>query len=152
MNAFRFFNEHCGRYLVAPSNAPPHEDAWRALSSAHPLRKGGANRLVSGWAIVRPTGTVMQQKLAVAGIRYDDRDRFQAFAEELAAWDGTPRLFLVFDKKPLPIANLFLTVDVRAVRICSPQGVETFDHTHPPPPGAGRAQRRIEKLRGRDAA
>ena len=153
MNAYRFFNENFGRYLIAPANRPPHGEAWRALSSSYRLRKGGRSRLSSGWAIVRPTGAVMQLELAVSGIEYDDeRTRFQAFADELAAWDGGPRLFLTFDKAPLPIRHLFLTVDRRAVRICAPQGVETFDHTRPAPPGAGRVQRQLEKLRARDAA
>ena len=153
MNAFRFFNENFGRYLIAPSNRSPHMEAWRALSSPHPLRKGGTSRLSSGWAIVRPTGAVMQQKLAEPGIEYDDeRTRFQAFADELAAWDGGPRMFLIFDKTPLPIRHLFLTLDPRAVRICAPQGVETFDYTRPAPPGAGRVQRELKKLRARDAA
>lgn len=153
MNAFRFFNANFGRYLIPPANRPPHGEAWRALSSSYPLRKGGRSRLSSGWAIVRPTGAVMQLELAVSGIEYDDeRTRFQAFADELAAWDGGPRLFLTFDKAPLPIRHLFLTVDRRAVRICAPQGVETFDHTRPAPPGAGRVQRQLEKLRARDAA
>ena len=152
MNVFRFFNENFGRYLIAPSNEPPHMAAWRALSSAHLLARGGTSRLSSGWAIVRPAGTVMQQKLAAGGIQYDDRTRFEAFADELAAWDGGPRLFLTFDKKQIPIRHLFLTVDPRTVRICAPQGVETFDHTRPAPPGAGKVQRTLEKLRARDAA
>ena len=152
MNAFQFFNANFGRYLIRPTNRPPHREAWRALSSAYPLRKGGTSRLSSGWAIVWPGGTVMQQKLAVPGIEYDARTRFEAFADELAAWDGKPRLFLTFDKAPLPIRHLFLTVDLRAVRICAPKGVETFDHTRPAPPGAGQVQRQLEKLRARDAA
>ena len=159
MNAFRFFNENFGRYLKPPANLAPHENAWRALSAKYPLRGEGKgartreSRLSSGWAIVRPTGAVMRQKLAVAGIRYDDRrTRYEAFADELAAWDGTPRLFLLFDKKPIPIAHLFLTVDPRAVRICSPAGVETFDDTRPVPPGAGAFQRKLRTLRRRDAA
>ena len=154
MNPFRFFNENLGRRLVEPSNGPPYMDAWRALSSRYPHREKGRKpqRLVSGWAIVRPGGASMQQKLAVEGIDYDDRTRFEAFAAELAAWDGEPRMFLTFDKSPVPIRHLFLTLDPRAVRICAPQGVETFDHTRPAPPGAGGIQRGLEKLRARDAA
>ena len=70
MNPFRFFNENLGRRLVKPSNGPPHMDAWRALSSRYPPREKGKKpvRLVSGWAIVRPGGASMQQKLAVEGI------------------------------------------------------------------------------------
>lgn len=107
---------------------------------------------MSGWAIIRPTVVTMQQKLAVEGIQYDDRTRFAAFADELAVWDNSPRMFLLFDKSPIPIANLFMTLDLRAVRICSPTGVETFDYTQPAPATAGVVQRNLEKLRSKDAA
>lgn len=120
-------------------------DAWRALSSTHPLQKGGRNRITSGWAIIRPTGTVMQTRLAVDGIEYDDRTRFQAFAAELMAWDGSPRIFLLFDKAPIPVANIFMTLDLRAVRICSPGGVETFNQTTAPGENAGVVHRNIAK-------
>jgi hypothetical protein len=126
MNVYEFFNSGIGRHLVA-QDGEPHRAAQRALSSTHKLAKGGENRITSGWAIVRPDGAVLQQKLAATGITYDARTRIEAFLDELKGWDGTPRLLLMFDKKPIPIANLFLTADLRAVRICSPKGVETFD-------------------------
>ena len=157
MNTFQFFNENFGRFLTEQTNQP-YMDAWRALSSTHPLQKKNKDgkdqkgRLVAGWAIIRPTGTVMQQKLAVDGFQYDDRTRFEAFADELAAWDDNPRMFLLFDKSPIPIANLFITVDFRAVRICTPAGVETFDYTQPATPNAGIVQRNLQKQRNKDAA
>ena len=157
MNTYQFFYQNFGRFLTAQTNQP-HMDAWRALSSTHRLAKKGKNgeeqagRLVAGWVIIRPTGVVMQQKLAIEGIEYDERTRFEAFAGELAAWDGTPRMFLLFDKAPIPIANLFITLDLRAVRICSPAGVETFDYMKPAPPTAGVVQRNLEKQRAKDAA
>jgi hypothetical protein len=124
MNTFQFFNQNFGRFLTEQSNQP-HVDTWRALSSAHPYQKKNkkgedqSGRIVAGWAVISPSGTVMQQKLAVSGIQYDDRTRFEAFADALAAWDGTPRIFLMFDKAPIPIANVFMTLDLRAVRICT---------------------------------
>jgi hypothetical protein len=153
MNTYQFFNQSFGKYLTAQTNQS-HMDAWRALSSNHPLQGGGQSRLVSGWAIIRPSGSTMQAKLAVPGIEIDDRGRtrFQAFAEELAAWDGTARMFLLFDKASIPIANLFMTLDLRAVRICMPSGVETFDYTQKASPGAGLVQRNLEKLRAKNAA
>jgi hypothetical protein len=157
VNTFQFFNEHFGKFLTEQTNQP-HMDTWRALSSNHLLQKknsaGGdvSNRLTSGWAIVRPSGTVMQQKLAAGGIQYDDRTRFEAFADELAAWDGNPRIFLMFDKAPIPIANIFMTLDLRAVRMCSPKGVETFDYTKPASPTAGMVQKILEKQRTKNAA
>jgi hypothetical protein len=153
MNTFQFFNQGLGKFLTAQTNQP-HMDAWRALSSSHPLPTGKQSRLVSGWAIIRPTGTLMQTKLAVSGIEYDElgRSRSVAFAEELAAWDGTPRMFLLFDKASIPISNLFMTLDLRAVRICSPGGIETFDHTQLAPHNAGIVHRNLEKLRTKHAS
>jgi hypothetical protein len=36
-------------------------------------------------------------------------------------------MFLTFDKAPIPISNLFLTLDKRMIRICSPKTVQNFD-------------------------
>ena len=155
MNTYEFFNQNFGRFLTDPTNQP-HMDAWRALSSTHPMRnkegKVSASRLSSGWAIIRPNGAVTQLNLLSNDIARDARTRFEAFLDELAGWNGTPRIFLLFDKAPIPIANLFMTLDPRAVRICSPSGVETFDYTKPAPSSAGQMQRVLEKLRTTNAA
>ena len=156
MNTFEFFNRNFGRCLsAAPPGNRPHMDAWRVLSAVHEMQGKKPARLMSGWAIVRPWGTVMQQRLSAAGIDYDERPRAAAFGEELDAWNDDPRIFLVFDKSPVPVAHLFLTLDLRAVRICSPGGVETFDYTRPADPKApdlGRFQRELERRRRRLAA
>jgi hypothetical protein len=132
MNTFEFFNEYFGKHLVKQEGTAT-KAAWRALSSNHRLVKGTVSRLASGWAIVRPSTSSVQIKLAAAGLHFDERTRYEAFFEELQNWDGdTPRLFLEFNKSPLPIANLFMTVDPRAVRICSPDGVETFNWLQTP--------------------
>jgi hypothetical protein len=144
VNVYEFFNAGLGRHLVDQIGAP-HEAARRALSSTHKLAKGGENRITSGWAIVRPDSALLQQKLAAKGITYDDRTRVDAFLDELRNWDGTPRLFLMFDKKPIPISNLFLTADLRAVRICSPKGVETFDFNAEPGQEAGDIQKILHR-------
>ena len=51
--------------------------------------------------------------------------RVKAF--KIYRWDpegeGTPRIFLEFAKRPVPVGNLFRTFDLRQVRICSPAGV-----------------------------
>jgi hypothetical protein len=144
VNVYEFFNAGLGRHLVSQDGAP-HDTARRALSGAHKLAKGGENRITSGWAIVRPDGALLQQKLAAKGIIYDDRTRLDAFLDELRNWDGTARLFLMFDKKPIPISNLFLTADLRAVRICSPKGVETFDFNAKPGLEAGGIQKALDR-------
>lgn len=156
MNAFEFFNRHLGRRLCPglPGDRP-HMDAWRVLSMPHAMRDKKPSRLVSGWAVVGPSGTVMRQRLAAPGVGCDERKRADAFGEELDAWDGEPRIFLVFDKSPVPVAHLFLTLDLRAVRICSPKGVETFDYTRPADPkdpALGAFRRELEKRRRRLAA
>ena len=131
MNTFEFFNQHFGRHLVE-QQGKPYEATARALTASHLLASGRKSRLSSGWMIVKPDRVTMQLKLAASGINYDDRTRTQAFTFELEHWAQTPTLFMVFDKKPLSIAHLFLTVDLRAVRICTPAGVQTFDYTKDP--------------------
>jgi hypothetical protein len=153
MNTFAFFNEHLGRLLV-PQDGEPHEAAYRALSSEHVLERGiRKSRLLDGcWAIVRPTRTSLKTRLTVPQLHYDDRTWADAFADELSAWDGKePRIFICFKKRLLPAHNLFLSVDLRVVRVCSPQGVETFDATQAPGDGAGRMQRAIWKRMGTPA-
>lgn len=98
--------------------------------------------MASGWAIVRPSKSSVQLKLAASGLHFDERTRVEAFMDELERWDGIePRIFLMFDKAPVPIENLFMTVDKRAIRICSPSGVETFDLNEEPTPDSGGIQK-----------
>lgn len=154
MNTYQLFNHSFGRHLVDQGNQP-HMDAWKALSSTHDLTnkegKPSTSRLV-GWAIIRPKSAIAQMNLTTPHIKRDERTRFEAFAAELIDWDGEPRMLLSFDKAPIPIANLFMTLDLRAVRICLPGGVETFDFTKPAPDDAGKMQRNIEKGRQKHAA
>lgn len=127
-----FFNENFGRYLVEQTGNPA-ADAQRALSSGHVMKKGGpGQRIASGWAVVRPGWPTMQFELAAEGIEYSRLTRYEAFMAELDNWDGSPRMFITFDKRPVPVNNLFVTYDTRAVRICSPKGVETFDYNVEP--------------------
>jgi len=146
MNTFEFFVENFGKYLVNYDGLTPSAAAWKALSSNHKLQKGTDSRLTSGWAIVRPTKSSVQLKLAATGLNYDERTRIEAFQEELATWDGKePRIFLMFDKAPVPISNLFMSVDRRLIRICSPAGVESFDADTEPSADAGGIQKTLWK-------
>jgi len=144
----RFFNENFGRFLVTQSHDPA-ADAQRALSSGHLMKKGGApQRIASGWAIVRPGKPTMQFALAADGIEYSKLTRYEAFLAELDAWDGSPRMFIEFDKKPVPVEHLFVTYDPRAVRICSPKGTETFDYTLPPDKDGTKTHKVLWKQKG----
>jgi len=150
MNTYEFFVENLGRHLVDCKGLSPSAAAWLALSSNHPLQKGTSSRLSSGWAIVRPSRTTIQLKLAAPALNFDERTRIEAFMEEFERWDGAePRLFLMFDKAPIPISNLFLSVDRRLVRICSPAGVESFDIDAEPAPESGGIQKAIWKRKAK---
>jgi hypothetical protein len=141
MNTFEFFNENFGKYLVS-QEGETYEAAYRALSSNHKLAKGTEGRLASGWAIIRPKRSSVQLKLAASGLHFDERTRVEAFMDEMERWNGLePRIFLMFDKAPVPIENLFMTVDKRAIRICSPSGVETFDLNEEPNSESGGIQK-----------
>lgn len=143
-----FFNENFGRYLTAQTGNPT-ADAQRALSSGHRMKKGGApQRIASGWAIVRPNWPTMQFELAAEGIEYSRLTRYEAFMAELDKWDGLPRMFIEFDKRPVPVNNLFVTYDLRAVRICSPKGVETFDYTKLPEKDGCKTHKVLWKQKG----
>ena len=74
----------------------------------------------------------MQFKLAAKGIEYSTLTRYEAFAAALDNLNGEPVILVEFDKRPVPVENLFSTYDLRAVRICSCKGVETFDYTIKP--------------------
>ncbi len=143
----RFFNQHFSRHLVELTGDEV-ADATAALSRMHPLAKGGVSRFSSGWAVITEDGATVQLKLAVPGLRYADQTRYEAFLAALDAFNGRPVMLLEFDKRPVPVANLHRTLDLRAVRVCSARGVETFDFTAPPvPKGGTRTQRNLWKLR-----
>ena len=142
MNTYEFFIEYFGKHLLDFEGLTPSAAAWKVLSSSHKQKKGTVSRLTSGWAILRPHKSTIQLELAASGLEYDKRTRYEAFEEELDSWDGVePRMFLTFDKAPIPISNLFLTLDKRLIRICSPKTVESFDITSPPNEVSGIVQR-----------
>ena len=151
MNTFEFFNRGLGRHLQTEAmeitdDTPSHEAAHRVLSANHTSAKGTSSRLGSGWAVITPGEAVLQLKLnapATDGLNYSDATRYEAFLKVLENWTGEPVMFLQFDKKPLPADNLFITADLRCVRVCGPKGVETFDWTQPPPEKGGSTCHRI---------
>jgi len=142
-----FFNDNFGSHLVEQTGDAAL-DARRALSSGHKMQKGGApQRIASGWAVIRPGSATMQFELAANGITYSRQTRYEAFLAELENWDGTPRMFIEFSKKPVPVGNLFRTFDLRQVRICSSLGVETFDYTQAPEKDGCKTHKVIWKMK-----
>ena len=146
-NTIEFFNKNFGRHLVEQTSNPV-ADATRALSGGHQMAKGGtAQRIASGWAIVREGEATLQFKLAAKGLRYSEQTRYEAWLEALENFDGSPLLLIEFDKKPVPVGNLTRTFDLRAVAVCSPTGVQVFDWTQEPGPDAPLAQRALWNLK-----
>ena len=84
--------------------------------------------------------------MVTEGLNIDPRTQVEAFMAELEEWDGIePRIFLLFDQAPVPIENLFMSVDKRAIRICSPAGVESFDLNEAPTEESGGIQKAMWK-------
>lgn len=147
MTTLEFFNQYFGRHLVAQTgNAVA--DATRALSSGHKMAKGGApQRIASGWAVISEAVSTLQFKLAATGLSYGDQTRYEAWLDALEAFNGKPVMLVEFDKKPVPVAHLFRTHDLRAVQVCSPGGAELFDFTQEPTLESGKAHKVLWKLK-----
>lgn len=134
MSAAAFFMENFGRHFIQPTG-DDWADVGNVLRGAYPMNgKASFSRMQSGWAIVRPGSATLQLDLNITVVQKSRMSRSEAFAAELAAWDGRePRIFMLFDKAPIAAQDIFLSVDKRRVRICTKSGAETRDWTaHPP--------------------
>ena len=134
MNTADFFMDNFGKHFVQPTH-----DSWRdveqVLRGSYPMvGKAAVSRMQSGWAIVRPGSATLQLDLDIPAVQKSRMTRYEAFATELATWDGLqPRIFMLFDKAPVSAQDIFLSVDKRRVRICTNAGAKTEDWTvHPP--------------------
>ena len=125
MNTFSFFMEYFGRHLVKRTG-DDIVDTERVLNVSFSNRDGKPQRLAAGWAVVSPHGSRLQLDIPAPGIETGAAGtRFMAFATALLG--PLPVMLLAFDKKPLGIDHLFVTHDLRMVRICDPKNPETFD-------------------------
>ncbi|MEI6760130.1 MAG: hypothetical protein WCO22_06715 [Betaproteobacteria bacterium] len=134
MSTADFFMENFGRHFIEPTG-DNWADVGNVLRGSYPMTgKSSLSRMQSGWAIVRPGSATLQLDLAVPGVQKSRMTRFEAFAAELAAWDGIePRIFMLFDKAPISAKDIFVSVDKRRVRICTNAGAKTEDWTVKPP-------------------
>lgn len=147
MTTLEFFNQHFGRHLVTQTGHAV-ADATRALSSGHKMAKGGGpQRIASGWAVISEDVSTLQFKLAATGLHYGEQTRYEAWLDALEAFNGKPVMLIEFDKKPVPIAHLFRTHDLRAVQVCSPGGTERFDFTKEPTTESGKVHKVLWKLK-----
>jgi len=134
MSTAAFFMENFGRYFLKPTG-DNWADVGQVLRGSYPMTtKSSLSRMQSGWAIVRPGSATLQLDLAIPVIQKSRMTRFEAFAAELARWDGRePRIFILFDKAPIAAQAIFVSVDKRRVRICTNAGARTEDWTVKPP-------------------
>lgn len=124
MNTFAFFIEYFGRFLVERTG-DDIADTERVLNISFTNRAGKPQRLAAGWAVVSPGGSRLQLDIPVRGVETGAAGtRFEAFAAALRR--PLPVMLLAFDKKPLGVNQLFVTHDLRAVRVCDPKAGETF--------------------------
>lgn len=124
MNTFAFFVEHFGRHMIERTG-DDLADTERALNMSFTNRAGRPQRLAAGWAVVSPEGSRLQLDIPARGVETGAAGtRFEAFATALQG--ALPVMLLAFDKKPLGVDQLFVTYDLRAVRVCDPKAGETF--------------------------
>lgn len=147
MTTLEFFNQYFGRHLVTQTGHAV-ADATRALSSGHKMAKGGGpQRIASGWAVISEDVSTLQFKLAATGLHYGEQTRYEAWLDALEAFNGKPVMLIEFDKKPVPVTQLFRTHDLRAVHVCSPGGTERFDFTKEPSTESGKVHKVLWKLK-----
>ena len=61
-------------------------------------------------------------------------------------------MFITFGRTNFLIENLFITVDIRRVKICEPSGVQTFDYTKDPDEASPKFHHTLFNQRRKNAA
>jgi len=132
MKTFEFIQQNFARHVLPELTDDPVRDTIKAMTMNHTV-KSKAGKLspsrLTGWAIVGPNGTTLQANVQSNSPNLnagDTRTRYEAWADALSDFQG-PVCLVQFTKATLNVSNVFLTHDLRAVRVCSPDGVETFD-------------------------
>ena len=107
MSTATFFMDNFGRHFIKPTG-DNWADVGQVLRGSYAMTgKPSVSRMQSGWAIVRPGSATLQLDLAIPVIQKSRMTRFEAFAAELADWDGlTPRIFMLFDKAPIAAQDI----------------------------------------------
>ena len=140
MSTAAFFMENFGRHFIQPTG-DDWADVGQVLRRAYPMTGRASVSRLLGWAIVRPGSATLKRDFVIPVVQTLDVPYLEAFAAELAAWDGqAPRIFLLFDKAPIAAQDIFVSVDKRRVRICTNAGARTEDWTTRPPVAKGAAQ------------
>ena len=152
MNTFVFLREYFAKYVLADVSNDAVQDTKRALTMGHTLANGKSSRL-TGWAMIKEDKSYVQANIAATHAKLvtnDPRTRYQAWHEELKNFKG-PTCFIEFTKSTINIGNVFLTHDVRIVKICGPSSFQTFDYLSEPDGASGVAHKVLARMRREDA-
>jgi hypothetical protein len=150
MTTFEFLASYgAARFGIETGNPIADVEHW--LNSGHPQLDGKPRRPSDTWMIVSRDKLETQQRFANPGIVISNESEIPAYLRHLMSWDGTPFCFLKLEKKRLYLRGIFLTYDLRAVRVCTPRSVETFDFTRTPSESSGGYHHRIWKWKERAA-
>jgi hypothetical protein len=164
VNTLEFFLQHFGRHFLDQGEASGDllRDAVRVLHASHPVTGKSPSRFNTGHAtVIRASGTILRGGFAVNGIRLTDTNSTELIARTLLDWTGEPVMFLTFEKVLFPPDNLFVTYDLRRVRICNAKAVHTVNFVRvlgadkPAEVAAGWEQRlfrTVKKLRAAEEA
>ena len=145
MNSAEFFMRFCGDKMLPADKRTGDavKDAMTVLSMSHPLDTGKFLRLSSCWMVITPTSVTTSFKAhpstgfdtsgqsnkdnngkVIPGVKKTERKE----AIDAALKQGDCML-LALSKRSMTPADLFITYDPRAARLCSPGEVKTFDAT-----------------------
>jgi len=121
---------YCGEKLlpVELRSSNDVKDAATVLAMSHPLHTGKALRLSSCWMVITSTGVTTSFK-ALAATGFDTSGKVERKDAIVAALKQGDCMLLALNKRSMTPADLFITYDPRAARLCSPGEVNTFDAT-----------------------
>ena len=131
MNSAEFFMRYCGDRMLPTGQRTGDTiaDAAKVLAISHPLNIPGKSlRLSSAWMVITPNRVTTSFK-AHPSCGFDtsgQTDRKTAIREALKQGDS---MLLAFSKRSMQVADLFITYDPRAARLCAPGETRTYDAT-----------------------
>ena len=130
MNSAEFFMRYCGDRLlpVEARSGDAIKDAATVLALSHPLHTGKTLRLSSCWMVITPSGVTTSFK-AQPSTGFDTSGKTERKDAIVAALKQGDCMLLALSKRSMTPADLFITYDPRAARLCSPGEVNTFDAT-----------------------
>jgi len=130
MNSAEFFMRYCGDKLLPGESRSGNDikDAATVLAMSHPLHTGKSLRLSSCWMVITPSGVTTSFK-AHPTTGFDTSSKTERKNAIVAALKQGDCMLLALSKRSMTPADLFITYDPRAARLCSPGEVITFDAT-----------------------